>query len=393
MIWAVLLYAQTAEDLRAHVEALASDAMEGRNAGSPGCDRAADYIAAKLRDYGYEVEETSFEFTRATKRVKTRNVFARLGKGEDVIVLGAHYDGLGKKGDEFNGQVVNAGAEKDVVWNGADGDASGCAALLEIARAMFGKPADRPVVFAFFSAGEYNQQGARQFMAKPPAKVVAMINLDMIGRNPDQPVELGGASSSPDWKKLVDAALAGSGLKIELAAPVSEAGDEIAFSEKRVPTLRVFTNFHEDYHAQTDHADKLDYARMAEIAKVVAALARAAAKSPPAWSAPESPAGESRKLGVKGEEVADEEAGDLGLQPGEGGVRIDAVEAGSPAELAGLKAGDVLVSIDGRALPRGRSGKSVVFAAIRRAKADEDVPVVVVRDRARVTLRLRFPSK
>lgn len=393
MIAAVVVLLQTAEDLRGHVEALADDGMEGRNAGSAGCERAAAYLAGKLKAYGYEVEDQPFEFTRVTKRTASKNVLATLAGEEkdEIVVIGAHYDALGKKGDGFNGQVVNPDAPGDEIWNGADGNASGCAAVLEIARAMAGKPAKRTIVFAFFSAGEYSRQGARHYAATMKAKAVAMINLDMIGRNPDQAVEFGGGSSSPDWKALVAAAC--SELKHEVTAPVSEAGDHIAFSEKRVPTLHVFTNFHADYHAQTDHAGALEYARMATIAKATAALARAAADKPPAWSEPVALAAEGPKLGIKGDEVADPEADQFGLGPAEGGLRVDAVEAGSAAEAAGIKTGDVLVSIDGRTFPRGKESKAVLFAAIRRAKSGADVAVIVVRAKKRVTLTLRIPVK
>lgn len=391
---AFLLVAQeppAADRLQETVGALASDAFEGRNAGYPGSVKAAEYLRDRLKESGYDPRLQSFEFEvrfAGGTKLKTQNVIAwQEGtdgalKGEAVVV-GAHYDHVGRNGQANAGRLRGRNAAPgDVIWNGADDNASGSALVLEIARALRAGKAGtkRSVLFVWFSAEEHGLLGSAHFVdhVPEPFKVVAMVNVDMVGRNPSRPLDVEGTGTSDAWDGLIDGALQGVDLKIKKGREVTDGSDHASFTARKIPAVHFFSGFHEDYHAQSDHADRLAYNRMGQIARFGLRLTEGLANGParPEWKGPARPV-EPRRLGITG---GDSE---------EGGVAIDSVSPGSVAEKFGLQKGDVIVEFGGSALPKGES-----LAEMRRriaaAKPGEEVPVAVLRDGGRVDLRLRW---
>ncbi|TVQ18780.1 MAG: M28 family peptidase [Spirochaetaceae bacterium] len=183
--------------------------------------------------------------------------------GARWIVIGAHHDHLGSFGDTA-----------DAIYHGADDNASGVAGVLELAAAT--SLAERPVnvAFATFTAEEEGLLGSRAFVRDaviPPERIALMVNLDMIGRNPDKPVRVYTSPAADGFADAVARAAEVRGLEVSLRrGVVEEVSDHYPFHQAGVPVVSVFTGLHDDYHRVTDTADRLDYDRMSRILTVLA---------------------------------------------------------------------------------------------------------------------------
>ena len=219
---------------------------------------------------------------RLPQQVQARNVAAFLQGSDPLlreqwILIGAHHDHLGA----FSG-------EGDTVFNGADDNASGTAGVLALAAVLSElDPAPaRSIVFVTFSAEERGLLGSRAMTSGQirPEKVVLMINLDMIGRNPEKPVQAITSGSSPEVKRLVEAANSELQLPLRFSGiPEAAVSDYAPFHRLGIPILFFFTGIHDDYHGIDDEADRISYARLAEVVELAAGtVVRAAeAKQPP----------------------------------------------------------------------------------------------------------------
>ena len=294
-----------------------------------------------------------------------RNVLARLdldGSSEGglpPVVIGAHLDHLGS--GETSGSLAR-GDERGQIHPGADDNASGVAALLEVAQALAAARADgelegvRDIVFAAWSGEELGLLGASHFVDNIASQaatddladlVSAYLNMDMIGRLEDR-VVVSGLGSSPVWVREIERRNAVVGLPIVTSNDTYLPTDSTAFYLEGVPVLSLFTGAHEDYHRPGDTADKLNYEGIADIARFVTLVVRSRATS----------ADEPQYV-----EVARPEASGgrrmsnvfLGTIPdyaveGQQGVPLSGVVKGGPAEQAGLKGGDVVVGLAGQDL-------------------------------------------
>jgi hypothetical protein len=286
------------------------------------------------------------------KDLPAMNVIGVL-KGSDpdlrnqAIVLGAHYDHLGRGGE---GSLAPREGE---VHHGADDNASGVAGLLELARifsAQRGK-LRRSIVFVAFSGEEEGLIGSNFYVnnpAWPLAQTVAMVNMDMIGRMRDRKLIVGGVGTAKEWRDLVDTANRAGGDQTRFALTLNEDGfgpsDHSSFYAKQVPVLFLFTGTHDDYHKPSDTADKINYEGEVRIVDFVAGLVRNLDKSnvrPSYTVAKSESAGRATGFRVY-----------LGTIPNyaesSDGLRLDGVREDSPAAKAGLKAGDRIVKLAGR---------------------------------------------
>jgi hypothetical protein len=216
-------------------------------------------------DIGEIEVQLSVELLSKPQQIQARNVAAFLEGSDPIlrdewILVGAHHDHLGF----FPGQG-------DTIFNGADDNASGVAGVLALARILTERDTapSRSIVFATFSAEERGLLGSREMAAGqiPTDRIVLMVNLDMIGRNPELPVQIMG--SSPDLQELVQEA----NQTVELvyrytSSPEAAVSDYDPFYQRGIPFLFFFTGIHPDYHGTEDHADKLDYPRLAEIVEL-----------------------------------------------------------------------------------------------------------------------------
>ncbi|MGA2498411.1 MAG: M28 family peptidase, partial [Tepidisphaeraceae bacterium] len=304
-------------------------------------------------DSGSVVVKGSVVFERITN--KLRNVMAWLpGNGphsEEIIVIGAHYDHLGRGGPG------SRSPRSHEIHHGADDNASGTAALLELARILSsGTPLPRSVLFMAFSGEEMGLLGSLYWVDHPTvpiADIKAMINLDMVGRLKDNVLQVGGTGTAPAFEHLIDNLPAGKSFTLKTTWKDGRAPSDItSFVARRIPGLFLWTGFHEDYHRPTDTSDKINYngeARIvdltAQAAVEVAYLPRKALAytAPPPATQPATPATTRPGAGVSLGVIPDYSA-----ETGAGGVKITGTTPGSAADKAGLHPGDVLIRFGGR---------------------------------------------
>lgn len=197
---------------------------------------------------------------------------------DEIVLLGAHYDHIGVDGRGECSESRKDGVV-DTICNGADDNASGTAMLLELARHFQAVRPRRTVVFAHFAGEELGLLGSKALADKPPFaldKVVAMINLDMIGRLGPKGLAIGGLVSSDAWMPLLDR-VGTAGLSVLYEASVATRSDHASFYRKNIPVLFFFTGTHADYHRPSDHADKINLDGLVKIGEIVHGVARALA--------------------------------------------------------------------------------------------------------------------
>lgn len=276
------------EFLEAQLRFLSSDGLNGRNAGSPSERRANDFIARHFAAAGLKPvgdKETYFQaFTFSNDR-RSRNCVALL-EGSDpdlkdqIVVIGAHHDHVGTAVEGHRAQMGGA-TQEDRIWNGADDNGSGTTAVLAVARAFAaaGLRPRRSILFMTFGAEEWGLLGSRHYTRNPLFPIerhVAMINLDMVGRNPEDPVGLYGVGTAEIYPELARRTAERTGLKIEPIDGVRIRGggnsDHASFHRAKVPTLFFFTGFHANYHRVSDSFEKIDYPHHAKVARTAALL-------------------------------------------------------------------------------------------------------------------------
>ena len=320
------------------------------------------------------------------------NVVGRLPAGAaethaGPVIVGAHYDHLG-----FGG-TSSLAPGADEPHNGADDNASGTAALLEVARVLAGRRGElsRDVVFAAFSGEESGILGSGLFARQPPGGVdvegaVAMINMDMVGRLRDRLTVLG-IDSAEEWEALVPPLCAELELPCELGGDAYGPSDHTSFYAAGVPVLMLFTGVHDDYHRPSDDTEKINAAGGARIARLAAEVAaelagRAEPLTYQKLSAP-APRGDSRSGGASLGVVPDY----AGEGEGEGGGMLLAdVRPDGPADQAGMRRDDRLVELAGHEV---RDVHDLVYV-LRQAKPGETVKAVVLRDGERIEMQVTF---
>ncbi|MBA2628116.1 MAG: M20/M25/M40 family metallo-hydrolase [Gemmatimonadales bacterium] len=275
-------------DVRRLLSALADDSMAGRTTGSPGAARAARYIAEGLAAAGVTPAGDSAYFQRVPTRYGPAvNVVGVIRGAEgpasdSAVIVAAHYDHLGA------GRPV-AG---DSIYNGADDDASGVVAVLEIARALAHERVGRTVVVLLTTGEEQGLLGTGRYLeapAVPLTRTVAQLEIEMIGR-PDSLA--GGAGHA--WLTGYERSTLGDMLKASGSPIVPdprpgenffERSDNIAFARRGIPahTLSSF-NLHTDYHRPSDDVSHVDFAHMTAVVHAAIAAARALVDGPaPEW--------------------------------------------------------------------------------------------------------------
>ena len=257
-----------------------------------------------------------------------------------TIVLGAHFDHLGY-GEDNNSRHTGTAA----IHNGADDNASGSSALLELARLLKKNTSPNSnYLFIAFSGEELGLYGSKYFVEHPTVnlkEVNYMINMDMVGRFNDssKTITVGGVGTSPNWGKLLYAEK-----KIPFGIKVDSSGtgpsDHTSFYRKDIPVLFFFTGLHTDYHKPTDDFDKINYnGELAVVNYILRLIARSEKQDKLAFQKTrEQQTTTSARFTVS-----------MGIMPdytfSGGGVRVDGVSEGKAAQKAGLKAGDVVTQL------------------------------------------------
>jgi Tol biopolymer transport system component len=368
-------------DEEAPLPKLATDGMADLISG--GADAGIPIIVIK-RDVAKPLEKGAHKakLTVALEPVRTPtdNVVGVIRAGSPnklpgVIVIGAHIDHLGMGGGS------NALDPKVIApHNGADDNASGVAALLEVTAALAKKKSElqRDVYVVAFSGEEEGDLGSAHYVRNPPTKdaVVAMLNMDMVGRMRNNMLHVNGAESAKEWKELVEPACATSRVACTVGGSGYGPSDHMAFYVASIPVLFFFTGNHLDYHTATDDSDKINAAGGARVAMVVTdvALAVAARKDALTYvkAAPTTVAGDMRRAGAS-----------LGTVPSYGedpkqpaGVILSDVVPEGPAAKAGLKANDRIVQVGTIEI---RNINDLMFV-LQTAKPGTEVKITFIRD-------------
>jgi Zn-dependent M28 family amino/carboxypeptidase len=367
MIAALLLAFCATQDVEADVRALAGESFEGRETGTAGEEKAARHIIGELRRAGLEPVIQPFQGHGTTGR----NIVAVLhGSIGEAVVIGAHYDHLGADGNK--------------VYCGADDNASGSAVVLEMARRFAKKRTKRTIILVAFSGEEMGVLGSRHYVNNPASldPTVAMINMDMVGRLRDNLIVFGADTGNRFKEYLADSAI-----KIAYNKDAIGPSDHTSFVLKGIPSVHLFTGAHPDYHKPGDTADKINYDGLRKVADLVETLARRIAdaddkmtfiKPPPSAALPKAGKGGTPYFGVMPDYGYDGK-----------GVKLQGVAPGSPAERAGLKEGDVLLSLNEKDFEDVK-GYSAIFFAL---KPGDEITLGFERDGKRKTVKATLLAK
>ncbi len=274
-----------------------------------------------------------------TQRIrKARNVVGFINNNAaNTVILGAHYDHLGY------GEDHNALDTGHVIHNGADDNASGTAALIELARLLKrASPKNNNYLIINFSGEELGLFGSKYWLEHPTTNITPnyMINMDMVGRyDTTHKLTIGGYGTSPVWGEIFQTTT-DKNLIIKFDSSGAAPSDHEAFYRKDMPVLFFFTGSHSDYHKATDDWQKINYDGEREIVQYIYQLiAVTDAKGKLSFTKTSEPKmGRSEKFTVS-----------LGIMPDYGftgtGVRADGISPGKLAERIGLQAGDVLLQL------------------------------------------------
>ncbi len=317
--------------------------------------------------------------------VEVKNVIGVLeGEGplaEETIVVGAHYDHLGR-GGPGSGSLLESSHE---IHNGADDNASGSAALIELARHFAHQPKKLPrrLVFIAFTGEEEGLFGSAHYVKDPLfplEKTVAMINLDMVGRLREAKLTVFGIATSNHWKDLVDRATQAHHLHLIPKPEGFGPSDHSSFYAKKIPVLFFFTGSHSDYHRPTDDWQKINIPGEEQVIDVVEDVVVAIAQTPqrPAYV-------EVKEQGAISRGGSRPYFGSIpDFSSEEEGYSISGVAPGSPADQAGVKGGDRLIKLGDRKI----TGLDDFDLALRKFAPGDEVPAVVLRGGKTVRLKV-----
>jgi|JI10StandDraft_1071094.scaffolds.fasta_scaffold09551_5 hypothetical protein len=349
--------------MRTDLTFLASDALEGRAVGSQGEWKAGQYIAAKFKLMNLQAKGDSSWFQKFTfvphapaqvhhtgdsaslgmalvKEIHGRNVIAFLdNKASSTVIIGAHYDHLGM-GDE-NSLWTGPKA----IHNGADDNASGIAAMIELAQWLSSKPSGTTghnYVFIAFSGEEKGLWGSNFFTKNPTVdlkSVSYMLNMDMVGHlNAEKALAVNGVGTSPEWMKILPE------IKVDAIKIVtSESGvgpsDHTSFYLVDLPVLHFFTGQHEDYHKPTDDVEKVNFKGLVSVVQFMQqVILKLDSKGKLEFTKTKDATPASADFKVTLGVIPDY------LYSGKG-LRIDGAKDGKPGFKAGLQKGDVIMKL------------------------------------------------
>ncbi len=337
--------------------------------------------------------------------VKTvHNVIGYLpGASPEYVIVGAHYDHLG-----LGGQFSLAPAMTGTVHPGADDNASGTAGVLELAkyfteeysapglRQQQPKP-KRGILFMTFAGEELGLLGSEYYAGHPILpldQAVAMLNMDMIGRVRDDKLYIGGAATGTTFRADLDALVAKTSFRVDYSDSGYGSSDHTSFTAKQVPVLFFFSGLHGDYHKPSDTWDKINAPGAVQVLQLVAGMVEKLENE------------DGRPEFVRVKEESNPHAGTItgsGSAGGYGpyfgsvpdfaepptGVRFADVHADSPAGLAGLRAGDILIAFDGVEI---RNLYDFTYA-LRAHKAGDEVAVQVLRGSEKISAKVKLTER
>jgi hypothetical protein len=418
VVAAVLISGSIASDLGAQrvtqpprllddIKFLTDDRLEGRATGSAGADSAAAYLALRFSEVGLQPAAggwfQAFTVGRdspaggpgSAGNLTGKNVIGILPGRDPVlrnqtVILGAHYDHLGLGG--FGSLDPDS---TGLVHNGADDNASGIAALIQVAARLAASPPARSVVFIAFSGEELGLLGSAHYVKQPIyplSGTLAMVNLDMVGRLRNGRLIAYGAQTAKQFPALLDSLNWYAGFDLKAQGDGYGPSDQSSFYAVKLPVLHLFTDLHEDYHRTTDDWQKVNLDGLKRVADFTLGLVTALAnrRTPLAFmdvATPYSPHASSSTNGGPGYGAYLGTVPDMTGAPG--GVRLVGVRAGSPAEKAGLRGDDIITRIGSKETP----DLQAMTEALRSHQPGDTVEIVVRRGAALTVLRARLGTR
>ena len=371
-------------DIQAHIEVLADDAMEGREAGSRGARAAADYLSKKFAELELRPKGDPDAYTQAFEHGTYRNLLAVLpGSDPDLknqyVLVGARLRPCRLRHAQEQPRAMGR------IHNGADDNASGVSGVLEVAEAvaLLDPPPKRSVLFALWDGEEKGMLGSKHWGANPtvPLRDVELaFNADMIGRLRGNTAHVFGARTACGLRRWASESNQLTGLLLDFSWEMKANSDQFSFVEREIPTLMVHTGLHDQWHRPSDDADTINLEGASTTARLLFAMVVQAANQPKRFvfrseSRVESPADQESL-----ENPAPPRAPRLGIawktQEGErAGVYLTHVTSGSAAARAGLLIGDHLLALAGQEV----ADESRLGVAIWAASS----PATIVVERAR----------
>jgi hypothetical protein len=406
------LSAQKQDAMKQTVEYLASQELGGRFPATVGDTLASEYIVSQLRSLklkpiikgkkkiGY-YHDFTYGKTQAEERT-THNIIAVLpGKDRQLkheyIVVGSHYDHLGLGGKDSGSRRPDTLG----VHPGADDNASGDAVVLELAKYFKKARSPRSIIFAFFGAEEQGLIGSKNFlewMKKADAQrinlpqdkkgIVAMVNLDMVGRMRDHAMSVSGTGTSSEFKAMAEAAAEQTNVNISCTPDGYGPSDHASFVAQEIPVLFLTTGGHMEYHTPDDVPSTLNYDGMQQTLDFSKELITRIANMPTTPDYISVPSTNKMKHGKF--KVT------LGLMPDVmgasriPGLRADIVVAGKSAHNAGIRSGDIIQEIDGKPV----KNMDDYMQRLSELEPDTTIPVKVLRNEEILTFQVHLmPAK
>ena len=360
LFWFNQNFSQTisVEYIKKHISVLSNDSLQGRGTGTIGEAKAANYISQEFKKIGLKpVGDNnsylkSFQYKQssnphgasdkdtAVKILNSKNIIGFLDNNSpNTLIIGAHYDHLGF-GDDQNSLEANP---KGKIHNGADDNASGVAGVIELARYFSNSKSKSNYLFLCFSGEELGLIGSKKFVDNSdfePAKINAMINMDMIGRLNDSTKKLMvyGVGTSPSFVNNVENA--NTYFKLVLDSSGVGPSDHTSFYLKNIPVLHFFTGQHPDYHKPSDDLEKINFVGEQKVLEYIIDIVKKIDTEPKL---------EFKKTRDSNNDNAPKFKVTLGIMPDysfEGkGVKVDGVSDNKPAFNAGVKKGDIIIKL------------------------------------------------
>jgi hypothetical protein len=359
----------TTSELRHHVDTLADDTFEGREAGTRGNRAAGIYLVEQLKKHGLRGGASGGSFYQ--NGGGTSNILA-LVDGTDpelkheVILLGAHYDHVGY------GTFRNSYGPTGYIHNGADDNASGAAGLIEVAEAVSRMPEKpkRTILFALWDGEEKGLLGSKYWVDHPTlplARVKLALNIDMIGRLRGSRVEVFGVRTARGLRRLVSRQNTPA-LALDFNWDVRGDSDHYTFFSRDIPFLMLHTGLHGDYHRPSDDADKINAEGLEQVAQLLFNIVVELADAPALGGFRAKSRRESQGVKRAQEVVLRPPPGRLGVTWDEaaaakGEILVAAVAPRSAAATAGLRPGDRLLSFAGREVRDAENFRMAVLGA------------------------------
>ena len=308
---------------------------------------------------------------------------------DEVIIVGAHMDHLGYGGPGSGSMLPDTVA----IHHGADDNASGTAALLDLIKAFSGRRNElkRSILFLSFSGEELGTLGSAFYVNHPYvpfSRTEAMVNLDMVGKLRNKALTVGGTGTSPAWNELLRNYNPDSTFTLNMQPDGFGPSDHSQFSGKDIPVLFFFTNVHEDYHKPSDTWDKLNYTGEEQIVRYVYNIVDDIDRKdetiafvkvqPPAQMGGGDGRGFSVTLGI----VPDMGSSDAGM-------KVSSVRPNGNAERAGLRAGDLIVKMAGKKVLNIYDYTGI----LGELKVGDEIEVEVIRDGQPLTLKAKMEKR